>query len=306
MKHRVVSAGFLPGLREPRASALGPEGKFLAVLSRDEWGIWDLESSTREAVFPIEWERDRLHFEDVSVSRNGRCFAIAIGARVMIYELDSRSLTDTRFKERLTALELSPNGTMLAALGESSRIFLLRRDAEQLLLDSTIAVPFPLRTGSAFAWSPDGCRIAVATPTSAVSFNVIDVESSDIIQLVQHPGFMMMHVTFSGNGLKLVAIAIVDKPFTALVWDLLTGELESQTRVQGPEDGLHDQALDPCGDYFASIREADKTIQIQSIRGGKVVSFGENLGRRVRFGGDGCFLSAWDFEDRINLWELDR
>lgn len=301
MEHRTCTVGI--GLI--RSIVVGPGAKLIGILGRDEVVIWRTDTEEEVTRFELPWQAERLRFEGLGASCSGRHFVAAGGARILICDVVSRELSETQLPCRIADISISPEGSTVAVLAESSQLHVFREQGERLLEYYAVAVPFAMRMGSAKPFAFDRCGRLLAVAGADGYLRVVDLAKREVCQQVQCPGMLTAGVAISRDTSKLMALVVVDKPFTGFIWDLKTGRREHEVILEGPEGGRHDQALSPFGAYWASICEGDKSIELQAIPSGRRMRTGRNFGRRTTFSVDGDYLAAFDFDEQLHIWSLD-
>lgn len=290
-----------------RSMAIGPRARLVGILERDDWSIWNIVTGERIAIFSLPWDIGDHRSEHIAASIHRDCFVMARGQKIRICDLHTRTMSETETGFCIAGLALSSAGFLIAALSKSGMLHLFREKNEKLELFGTLQIPygFTSRQANPFSFSPDSRYLAVPSVGSEPQFDIYDIDrSGKAIHRLKHPGLFVVHLAFSRDASKLISIEVVDRPFTCLTWDLSSEKLENELQVDSPEDGFHDQAFSPFGEYVASISDTDQRIQVQHIPSGKKTMLGANLGRQTTFSVDGNYLGAWDFSSQLRVWKL--
>ncbi|MDB5595077.1 MAG: hypothetical protein JWM36_2038 [Hyphomicrobiales bacterium] len=192
------------------ALALSPDGQWLASAS------WDstLRLTPLGAGESRTFAGHQGNVNGVAFSADGRAVVSAgYDASLRIWPLDGAAPRVVKLPTPLNALAVTHDGTM-AGGGADGSVFLLTPDGA--LRQQIEAAEAPV---IALAFSPDGRRLAAASPRGAVS--VFDASSGEKIFTLNGPGLPVWSLAFTPDGRQLLSGGgdrIVRR------WDARTGE----------------------------------------------------------------------------------
>jgi len=125
--------------------------------------------------------------------------------------------------EQLTALAWSPNGKLLASLGEDRRLKFWDERAEQ----KAPAIELPV-SAQAIYWSPDSQKIAAIAEQVVLVFRI---DGSEVAQLAGHLGNITSFSWSSDSGTILTS----SEDRTSKLWDVATGRAILTIRPNGSQ-----------------------------------------------------------------------
>jgi cytochrome c len=204
------------------ALAVAPDGAALASAS------WD----SMLAITPLaggavrRFEGHQGNVNGVAFTPDGRTLVSAgYDATLRLWPLDGASPRLLRLPAALNALAVSRSGE-IAAGGADGSLFLL--SPEGALRATIEAAEAPV---IALAFSPDGARIAAASPRGAVS--LFDVATGKLLFTLNGPGLPVWSLAFTSDGRYLLTGGgdrLVRR------WDARTGEHQGPVVIARPAD----------------------------------------------------------------------
>ena len=235
-----LAGGFARGVLRVHAGAVNavaalPDGRFVSAGEDGRIAIWSREeTSAPQAIYPIHralivalavspdgaslasasWD-GTLHITRVSdgqtraftghqgnvngvaFTRDGRSVVSAgYDATLRIWPLAGGAPRILRLPTALNALAISSDGAM-AAGGSDGSVFLLSAEGE--MRRQVHAADAPV---IALAFSPDGARLAAASPRGAVA--ILDARSGDPVFTLNGPGLPVWSLAYTPDGRQLL------------------------------------------------------------------------------------------------------
>jgi WD40 repeat protein len=196
---------------------LSPAGDVVATLSKREAqvALWDARTGIKKAV-PLPRDVDNLLW--IALSSTGQLAAGSNDGKLMVLDLEkpeSRRVW-TKHREDISAIQFSPNGSLLVSSDKEGRVLLwdvATSNPRELLPVSGIKV-------SALAFSPDGRRVAVGDSQGKVT--LFDVKGNQRLLEIRAHEEHVSCLTFRPDGRWLVSGS---RDATVKLWDPETGSL---------------------------------------------------------------------------------
>ena len=206
------------------ALALSPDGAWIASAS------WDSSVAlTSLAGAPLRrFEGHQGNVNGVGFSRDGRLLvSVGYDAALRLTPLDGSAPRVVKLASPLNALAISPSGD-IAAGGADGSVFLLTPDGVLRLQMEAAEAPV-----IALAFSPDGMRLAAASPRGGVG--LFDVASGKPVFTLNGPGLPVWSLGFTPDGRQILtggSDRLVRR------WDARTGDHLGPAVMERPADLL--------------------------------------------------------------------
>ena len=206
------------------ALALSPDGAWIASAS------WDssvaMNSLTGAPLRRFEGHQGNVN--GVAFSRDGRMLVSAgYDATLRLTPLDGGAARVVKLASPLNALAIGPSGE-IATGGADGSVFLLTRDGVLRLQIEAAEAPV-----IALAFSPDGARLAAASPRGGVS--LFDVASGKPAFTLNGPGLPVWSLGFTPDGRQILTGG-GDRVLRR--WDARTGDHLGPAVMGRPADPL--------------------------------------------------------------------
>jgi len=204
------------------ALSLSPDGALIAS------GSWDSSVAlTSLAGAPLRrFEGHQGNVNGVAFSRDGRMVVSAgYDATLRLTLLDGSAPRVVKLPSALNALAISPSGDIATGAADGS-VFLLTRDGVLRLQIEAAEAPV-----IALAFSPDGMRLAAASPRGGVG--LFDVASGKPLFTLNGPGLPVWSLGFTPDGRQILtggSDRLVRR------WDARTGDHLGPAALERPAD----------------------------------------------------------------------
>jgi WD40 repeat protein len=264
--------------------ALSPDGHTLVAQSSD--GLVARRDGEARS-HPLEGARCR-QAAHLSFSGDGRRLAFACGEEVRLIALSGSGASSFKLGAKVHLVELSPDGSLLAAADESGVVQLW-----ELAAGRSRQLSHAGDRANDLRFSPDGKRLA---STRGTMVRVWDVPSGDLRKLRGH-ATELSRLAFSGDG-TLLASGGFDG--TARVWRVSEGEPELAHLPAG--DGWTPVAMSASSQKVA-LASADGKLAVWQP-GAPVRPLGQvKAPLRAVLAADGTQLAALDAGGAVHVWE---
>ncbi len=288
--------GRLPG-------RFSPDGRLIAVArAGDGIGIWDADALTPSGQ-PLLSTGGQV--KDLAFSGDGRRLAAVTAARLTIWDLESRSLLQTRgtaaWASGPIAVSVSPDGATAAVASQRGvQLFDVAAGSEAgNLLGAQ-------QWSGSVAFSPVGPMVAFTAftvwPGDNGRVQVMDLDQGSLLAELDLPTDAVQAVVLSQDGRRLAA-SYADP--LVQIWDVDTWQPVRQIRPAGSSVAAMD--LSPDGSVLAVADQHDQA-ELWDVASGSplgVTLEGEGGWPTLDFSPDGHRLLATSASGTATVWEVD-
>ena len=269
------------------ALAISPDGVLIASASWDSTVA--LTSLTGAPLRRLEGHQGNVN--GVAFSRDGRMVVSAgYDATLRFTPLDGAAPRVVRLASPLNALAVSPSGE-IATGGADGSVFLLTPDGVLRLHVEAAEAPV-----IALAFSPDGTRLAVASPRGGIG--IFDVASGKPVFTLNGPGLPVWSLGFTPDGRQILTGGS-DRLLRR--WDARTGDHLGPAVMERPADLLAGRG----GGRGAEVFRACVACHTLSPDGGQRAgpTLHGVIGRRI--GGLPGYAYSPGFAERDIIWSKE-
>ncbi|RKU16086.1 hypothetical protein C6500_18100 [Candidatus Poribacteria bacterium] len=267
------------------ATDFSPSGEWLAIANWDGvLKIMDVQSG--ECIAQMKQTEAHNVYEHIVFSPDCKRIATAnqdgIVAVLDIHRSECIAQMDRggrEFKSNdITQLEFSPDGQYVAAIGDNPKVYSVRDDRlvnpdtegmQTHIWDPATGIPIVKFAGSRFAFSPDSCLLAGATPSKS---------SSDTDR--------------------------VDRCIS--VWDIGTGERIAHFTAHS--DWVDAITFSPCSHFLASSSR-DESLRVWDVtKGVQKTAYTDFQASRIEpfYSAEGELCAIMDGQNTMEVWNMER
>jgi len=199
---------------------------------------------------------------------------------------------------RLFDIAVSPDGHLLAAVGEGGTVVLFDADSGEMLRRMQ-AEGHEFHVWGSVAFHPDGKRLITAGDGRSIMFWALP--GGEKLKELQAPPGRIWDLALSPDG-KRMATGGTDRNVT--IWDVETGKIVQTLR--GHTDAIQAVTFSPDGNLLASA-SSDMTVMVWDMKKGTPLHLLQghtNEVSEVAFSPDSLLLATGSEDNTIRLWDM--